>query len=95
LRDAWANQLPAQLADRVKKVDWPAADRLSRGPALAGVASAGRIDPPPAVQLRRQEEKACREWLERHYREYGQLRTAVAGAADLYENAATDCRRGP
>jgi hypothetical protein len=94
LHDAWAKQLPAQFADRVTKEDWPAADRLSRGLPLAGE-PAPRIEPPPAVRLRRQEEKSCREWLESHYREYGRLRAAVAGAADLYENAAADCRRGP
>jgi hypothetical protein len=95
LHEAWARQLPAQFADRVAKEDWPAADRLSRGLPLAGGGPAPRVDPPPAVRLRRQEEKASRDWLENHYREYGRLRAAVAGAADLYENAAADCRRGP
>jgi len=94
LHDAWAKQLPAHFADRVSKEDWPAADRLSRGLPLAG-GPAPRIEPPPAVRLRRQEEKVCRDWLEDHYREYGRLRASVPGAADLYENAAADCRRGP
>jgi hypothetical protein len=94
LREAWTKQLTAQFADRVSKEDWPAADRLSRGLPLAG-GPPPRTDPPPAVRQRRQEEKACRDWLENHYREYGRLRATVAGAADLYENAAADCRRGP
>jgi hypothetical protein len=92
LRDAWTKRLPEQFRRLTAQGDWPAAGRLSRGPAVPGAYLSAEGDAPP-VRLRRQEEQECRRWLEGHYREYGRLRASVPGAPDFYDEAAADSRR--
>jgi hypothetical protein len=88
LRAAWTAQLPQRAKAKRDGREWAAADRLER---FLQSAPAGAT---AAVEVRRRDESAFLAWLEQYYRGLGRLRQSVAGAGNVYADAAEDARRG-
>jgi hypothetical protein len=91
LRTAWVADLPKEAKVRAEKREWVAADRRERFLPPEVI----RPEQPAAVEVGLQDRRAYLDWLERYYRDLGQLRKDAPNASGFYDDAAADVHRAP